>query len=133
LDTCKEGRSNSDIDGGVDPVTNRMNYLSPKCFRQSSFTPGQKERMVAEFETYRFTNAKGDVDVDFDDKGRTNDDNNKVTDTVTTEDNDGSGAGGGVDTGSSRCAERKGSCADDLDCCGGLVCHRKKKICLNSK
>jgi len=65
LETCWHGMTPplqtclDDIDGvdaGYDPVDNYMNYLPGFCFEKfGRFTPGQVERMVAEYETYRYT------------------------------------------------------------------------------
>ncbi|GKY99141.1 hypothetical protein MPSEU_000869600 [Mayamaea pseudoterrestris] len=52
LDTCDD--SIPGIDVGLDPVNNFMNYGTPDCRSlHGSFTPGQIERMVAQYYTYR--------------------------------------------------------------------------------
>lgn len=55
LDTCSD--SIPGIDKGVDPVNNFMNYNSGRCKElYGEFTPGQIERMIIQFETYRLDN-----------------------------------------------------------------------------
>jgi hypothetical protein len=51
LNTCEDLTG---VDSGADDVTNYMNYIPTECFAQHGhFTPGQVDRMVAEYEIYR--------------------------------------------------------------------------------
>jgi len=53
LETCPDNLRG--VDAGFDPVDNLMNYLPGVCYEYfGRFTPGQVERMVAEYEMYRY-------------------------------------------------------------------------------
>ncbi|GKY90429.1 hypothetical protein MPSEU_000016700 [Mayamaea pseudoterrestris] len=52
LDTCKDLNNGADI--GLDPINNHMNYVGGNCLKENGeFTPGQIERMIVQFETFR--------------------------------------------------------------------------------
>lgn len=52
LNTCDDNIPGIDV--GPDPVDNYMNYIGASCRQKHGrFTPGQVERMVAEYYTYR--------------------------------------------------------------------------------
>src|SRR3569623_1956339 len=43
------------VDAGPDPIDNYMNYLSGLCYElYGRFTAGQSERMLAQYETFRY-------------------------------------------------------------------------------
>ncbi|GKZ00468.1 hypothetical protein MPSEU_000999300 [Mayamaea pseudoterrestris] len=54
LDTCND--TLIDIDPGLDPVSNYMNYVDPVCWANyGEFTRGQNRRMLAMFEQFRLS------------------------------------------------------------------------------
>jgi hypothetical protein len=55
LNTCEDAVG---IDAGPDDVSNYMNYIPTECYaKHGHFTPGQMDRMVAEYEIFRSPNA----------------------------------------------------------------------------
>jgi hypothetical protein len=55
LNTCEDATG---VDAGPDDVSNYMNYIPTECYSaHGHFTPGQVDRMVAEYEIYRSPNA----------------------------------------------------------------------------
>jgi hypothetical protein len=59
INTCPDRYRRSDgvyvgVDPGRDLVSNYMNYLSATCYYwYGNFTPGQVDRMVAQYKMYR--------------------------------------------------------------------------------
>jgi hypothetical protein len=57
INTCQDRRRKNGaalVDPGRDLVSNYMNYLTSTCYYwYGSFTPGQVDRMVAQYEMYR--------------------------------------------------------------------------------
>ena len=53
LDTCDDGING--CDPGMDPIDNYMNVIPGPCYDKfGRFTSGQMERMLAQYETFRF-------------------------------------------------------------------------------
>ncbi|GKY98135.1 hypothetical protein MPSEU_000771300 [Mayamaea pseudoterrestris] len=60
LNTCPDTPENeaAGMDLGDDPVDNYMNYLPQNCYTDyGRFTPGQVERMVSQYQAFRYRNV----------------------------------------------------------------------------
>lgn len=94
LNTCDDALG---CDPGNDPVDNYMNVIPGVCYENyGRFTPGQRERMLIQYEIYRFRNITYNHLVPV------------------------------IKSPAATCRKVEESCSKDKDCCGTLRCKSKR-------